>query len=30
MNYPNLERLIDIIKTLRSENGCAWEREQTH
>ncbi len=30
MNYPNLERLIDIIKTLRSENGCAWDREQTH
>ena len=30
MNYPNLERLIDIIKTLRSKNGCAWDREQTH
>lgn len=30
MNYPNLEKLIDIIKTLRSENGCAWDREQTH
>lgn len=30
MNYPNLERLIDIIETLRSENGCAWDREQTH
>ena len=30
MNYPNLERLIAIIKTLRSENGCAWDREQTH
>ena len=30
MNYPNLERLIDIIDTLRSENGCAWDREQTH
>ena len=30
MNYPNLEKLIDIIKILRSENGCAWDREQTH
>ncbi len=30
MNYPEIERLIDIIKTLRSENGCAWDREQTH
>ena len=30
MNYPNLERLIDIIETLRSENGCKWDREQTH
>ena len=30
MNYPEIERLIKIIKTLRSENGCAWDREQTH
>lgn len=30
MNYPQLERLIDIVKTLRSENGCAWDKEQTH
>lgn len=30
MNYPNLERLIEIIEILRSENGCAWDREQTH
>ena len=30
MNYPQLERLIDIISTLRSENGCPWDREQTH
>lgn len=28
--YPNLERLIDILEILRSENGCAWDREQTH
>ena len=30
MNYPNLEKLIEIIATLRSENGCQWDREQTH
>lgn len=30
MNYGKLERLIDIMKLLRSENGCVWDREQTH
>ncbi|MBQ3641177.1 nucleoside triphosphate pyrophosphohydrolase [bacterium] len=30
MNYPQLERLIGIVDTLRSENGCKWDREQTH
>ncbi len=30
MNYPNLEALIKTIETLRSENGCAWDREQSH
>ena len=30
MKYPELERLIDIVATLRSENGCQWDREQTH
>lgn len=30
MKYPQIERLIDILETLRSENGCAWDREQTH
>lgn len=29
-NYPNMERLIDIIRILRSENGCQWDKEQTH
>ncbi len=24
------EEFLDIIKTLRSENGCPWDREQTH
>ena len=30
MKYPNLEKLVDIIAILRSENGCKWDREQTH
>ena len=30
MNYPNLEELIDVIRVLRSENGCPLDREQTH
>ncbi len=30
MKYPQLERLVDIVATLRSENGCQWDREQTH
>ena len=29
MKYPELERLIEIVATLRSENGCQWDREQT-
>ena len=24
------ERLVSIMQTLRSENGCPWDREQTH
>lgn len=24
------EEFLDIIKMLRSENGCPWDREQTH
>lgn len=30
MKYPNLEKLIEIISILRSENGCEWDRQQTH
>ena len=30
MDYPNLERLMEIIKILRSPNGCPWDKEQTH
>lgn len=24
------EEFLEVIKTLRSENGCPWDREQTH
>lgn len=30
MKYPEIERLIGIVATLRGENGCQWDREQTH
>lgn len=30
MNYPNLEKLIEIVKILRSPDGCPWDKEQTH
>ncbi len=30
MKYPKLEKLVDIIAVLRSENGCEWDKEQTH
>lgn len=26
----NLEDLIEVVRVLRSENGCQWDREQTH
>lgn len=28
--YNNLEKLIETVRILRSENGCQWDREQTH
>lgn len=30
MSEHGFEKLRKIIKTLRSENGCPWDREQTH
>lgn len=31
MNYPQIEKLIQIIKDLRHpETGCPWDKEQTH
>lgn len=29
-NKYSYEDFLEIIKTLRSENGCPWDREQTH
>ncbi len=26
----NFEDLLNIVKILRSENGCPWDKEQTH
>ncbi len=25
-----IDRLKEIVETLRSENGCPWDRAQTH
>ena len=30
MKKYTYDDFLDIIKTLRSENGCPWDREQTH
>lgn len=30
MKYKQLEELIEVIRILRSENGCVWDRAQTH
>ena len=29
-NKKDIYDLIDIVETLRGEDGCAWDREQTH
>ena len=29
-NHYSISDLIDIVKLLRSEGGCPWDREQTH
>lgn len=29
-DHPALARLIQTMATLRGEDGCAWDREQTH
>lgn len=30
MKNDSLSVIRDLVKTLRSENGCPWDREQTH
>lgn len=30
MGYENLDKLIQTIRTLRSPQGCEWDRAQTH
>ncbi|OQY58654.1 MAG: nucleoside triphosphate pyrophosphohydrolase [Desulfobacteraceae bacterium 4572_88] len=29
MNYKNIEALIELVTTLRGENGCPWDQKQT-
>jgi XTP/dITP diphosphohydrolase len=29
-NHPELDALIAVMARLRGEDGCAWDREQTH
>ena len=28
--YYTINDLLNIMKVLRSENGCPWDKEQTH
>ena len=28
--HPKLDELIEVLARLRAEDGCAWDREQTH
>ena len=30
MNNNGIQQLLDVVKTLRSEEGCPWDRAQTH
>ena len=30
METKNIEALLETVKTLRGENGCDWDRAQTH
>ena len=29
-NEYDINDLVEITKILRSENGCSWDKEQTH
>ena len=26
----SMEDFVEIVRTLRGENGCPWDKEQTH
>ena len=30
METKNINALLETVKTLRSENGCEWDRAQTY
>ncbi|MCR5266663.1 MAG: nucleoside triphosphate pyrophosphohydrolase [Cyanobacteria bacterium RUI128] len=30
MKYKEMEELIGVVETLRGENGCPWDKAQTH
>ncbi len=30
MEKTNIEKLLETVEALRGENGCKWDREQTH
>lgn len=29
-DFYSIDDLQEIVKLLRSENGCPWDKEQTH
>ena len=29
-NGERFEKLVGIVRRLRSDDGCPWDREQTH
>lgn len=30
MRVSNIERLVELMRVMRSEDGCPWDREQSH
>ena len=30
MKNMSFDRLVDVVATLRSDNGCPWDLAQTH
>ena len=29
MEIDNMKKLLEVMRTLRGENGCPWDREQS-